>query len=641
MNVLSAQGLAKTHGIKQLFSNVSFGVEDGDRVGVIGVNGSGKSTLLKVLAGAEPADAGQVTVRQGLRVEYAPQSPTFDPAHSVLEHIFASQGDLSRALGEYEDLCQAMERGEADSEAQRRMAAAMEKLDALQGWEYESRARGVLSKLGVTDLQAPMGSLSGGYRKRVALARALLAEADLLILDEPTNHLDADTIAWLEEYLERMPGALLLVTHDRYFLDRVTRRIVEVAGGELRSYDGNFSYYMEKKAEQEQADVRADERKRSILRKELEWLGRGARARRTKEKHRIERIRDMQAEGFARKADGLKFESGTRRMGSKIVEMESISKSLGGRTLIRNFTYTIAPGERMGIIGPNGAGKTTLVNIITGRLAPDTGTVDVGTTVQFGFFDQESADLDPAERAIDYVKRDGGDMLRGADGSVLTAERMMERFLFTPQMLFQPVEKLSGGERRRLHLVRTLMKDPNFLILDEPTNDLDIPTLQALEDYLDSFAGCLLVVSHDRYFLDRTVGHLLAVEGEGVLRTYPGDYSLYEEMRDARQAEETAKEKPAAKTHKPGGLAETPATPPSASTETARKKLSFKEQRELAELEANIPKWEDRLSALDTELSAAASDYMILQELTREQTDLNQKLETGMDRWAELAERAG
>ncbi len=638
MNILSAQNLTKSHGIKQLFSGLSFGIEDTDRVGLIGANGSGKSTLLKVMAGAEPADGGQVTLRQGIRVEYAPQNPPFEADHSVLDHIFATQTELSQVLREYEDLCSRIET-EHTPENEARLAQAMARLDALNGWEYETRARTVLARLGVTDLQAKMGSLSGGYRKRVALARALLAEADLLILDEPTNHLDADTVSWLEDYLNRsLNGALLLVTHDRYFLDRVTRRIIELDAAQLLNYDGNFSYYLEKKAEQEAADVRNDERRRSILRKELEWLGRGARARRTKEKHRIVRIRDMQAAGPGRKADPLRFESGGRRIGSKIVEMEGVSKSLGGRTLIKDFTYTIAPGERMGVIGANGAGKTTLVNIITGRLKPDAGTVDVGTTIEFGFFDQESADLDMDERAIDYVKRTGGDNLKGADGSVLSAERMMERFLFTSQMLFQPVGKLSGGERRRLHLVRTLMQDPNFLILDEPTNDLDIPTLQALEDFLDGFRGCLLVVSHDRYFLDRTVDHLLAVEGGGTLRTYPGDYTLYEQMRAEREAEEAAREAEKDAKSKAAVKAEEPA--PANSSGGERKKLSYKEQREFAELEENFPKWEERLKSIETELGAASADYMTLQELTKEQSLLQERLDAGMERWLELSERA-
>ncbi len=637
MNILSAQSVTKSHGIKLLFTNLSFGIEDNDRVGVIGANGSGKSTLLKLLAGEEPADSGQVTVRQGTRIEYAPQNPAFNPAHSVLDHIFSAHTELSDVLREYEELCCRLEAGHTQVDEDR-LAEVMMRLDAMQGWEYETKARTVLAKLGVTDLTASMSSLSGGYRKRVTLARALLAEADLLILDEPTNHLDADTVSWLEDYLNRMSGALLLVTHDRYFLDRVTKRIIELDNGELRAYEGNFTYYLEKKAEQEAADVRTDERRRSILRKELEWLSRGARARRTKEKHRVVNVREMQAAGPMRKADALKFESGGRRLGSKIVEMEDVSKSLGGRTLIKDFTYTIAPGERMGILGPNGAGKTTLVNLISGKILPDSGTIELGSTVQFGFFDQESAGLDMEERAIDYVKRDGGENLKGPDGSVLSAERMMERFLFTPQMLFQVIGKLSGGERRRLYLVRTLMKDPNFLILDEPTNDLDIPTLQALEDFLDGFGGCLLVVSHDRYFLDRTVNHLLAVEGDGVLRDYSGDYSHYEQTRVARAAEDMGVGKPASK---PTASEQKPAAAVEETPGTSRKKLSFKEQRELTELEENFVKWEKRIKAIEQELSVPSSDYSILQDLTREQTDLQAKLDTGMERWASLSERAG
>ena len=638
MNILSVQGLTKAHGIKQLFSNLAFGVEDDDRVGVIGANGTGKSTLLKVLAGEEPADAGNITLNQGLRIEYAPQNPAFDPGHTVLQHIFASQTELSHVVAEYEELCHKMETAHSP-EVDERFSVVMSRMDALNGWEYETRAKTVLGKLGVNDLEAMMGSLSGGYRKRVTLARALLAEADLLILDEPTNHLDADTVSWLEEYLNRMPGALLLVTHDRYFLDRVTRRIVELDGGDLRNYDGNFSYYLEKKAEQEAADVRADERRRSMLRKELEWLRRGARARRTKEKHRVERVHEMQAQGPMKKMDALKFESGTQRIGTKIVELEKVTKSLGGRTLIKDFTYTMTPGEKMGVIGANGAGKTTLVNLITNRLAPDAGTIEVGLTVKFGFFDQESADLDMEERAIDYVKRDGGAMLKSVDGTVLTAERMMERFGFTSQMLYSAVGKLSGGERRRLHLVRTLMKDPNFLILDEPTNDLDIPTLQALEDYLDGFVGCLLVVSHDRYFLDRTVDHLLAVEGDGELKIYHGDYATVQEARAEYAAE---KLKPAAaapvkdETKTAGATAGQPVA-----TEQKKPKLSFKEQRELADLEVNVVVWEDRLKAIDADLAAGGTDYMVLQDLTKEQTELSKKLEAGLERWAELAERAG
>ena len=631
MNLLSAQSLSKTHGIKELFRDISFGIEDDDRVGLIGANGSGKSTLLQVLAGVEMPDSGQVTLRQGVRVQYASQNPAFDPEHTVLQYIFYAHNELADTVAGYEQVMLELETSPDDASLMRQLETLSQKMDALQAWEYEGRARAVLGKLGVRDLTAKVGKLSGGYRKRLALARALLAEADLLILDEPTNHLDADTTAWLEDFLRRMPGALLVVTHDRYFLDHVTQRIIELDGGRLRSYEGNFSYYLQRKMEQDASDVRAGERHRSILRKELEWMSRGARARRTKEKHRIVRIHEMQAATPGRKSDPLRFEAGARRLGSKIIEVENISKSFGARRVISDFTYTVAPGERVGVIGPNGAGKSTLVNLLIGAIEPDSGKVDVGSTVHFAVFDQESRELNPAERALDFVKRTGGENLRAADGAILTAERMMERFLFTPQMLYQTIEKLSGGERRRLHLVQVLMKDPNFLILDEPTNDLDIPTLQALEDFLDDFAGCLLVVSHDRYFLNRTIEHVIAIEPGGSIRTYPGDYSVYEKMRGE-------KELPVSGTaiRKPSTEQQTIAAP-----EVAPKKLSFKEQRELAELEANIPQWEARQEQIHLDVSAAATDYVRLHELAQEQKKLTALLEAGIVRWELLATRAG
>ena len=633
MIILSAQNLTKTHGIKSLFDGISFGIEEGERIGLIGANGTGKSTLLKVIAGAETPDAGQVTKRQGLRIEYASQNPAFDPDHTILDHVFSSQQELSHVAGEYESVAMALEHAPHDAQLLRRMEDLSGRMDALQAWEFESRARAVLSKLGVTDLSARLGELSGGYRKRIALARALLMDCDLLILDEPTNHLDADTTSWLEGYLERLPTAVLLVTHDRYFLDRVTQRIIELESGKLFSYEGSFAYYMERKAEQQSSEVRTDERRRSILRKELEWLSRGARARRTKEKHRVERVKVMQSEVRGRKQDGLRFEGGSRRLGGKVVELENVSVAYGDRPIITKFTYTFAAGEHLGIVGPNGAGKTTLINLITGKLDPDSGRLERGTTVAFGHFDQESVELDPTMRALDYVKREGGDLLKSADGSTLSAERMMERFLFTSQMLYQQIGKLSGGERRRLHLVRVLMSDPNFLILDEPTNDLDIPTLQALEDYLDDFAGCLVVVSHDRYFLDRVVDRLAAVEPGGTVTMYPGGYSLYEDAKAERAAEETLSAKGQG-TAGTGKTSQAPAPP------VERKKLGFKETRELSQLEEGIPQWEQRLKDLEIEMAEAATDYKRLQELTAEQKDLHKKLESGIIRWEELASRA-
>lgn len=634
MNILSAQGLSKAHGLKQIFSGLSFGIEQQDRIGVIGVNGSGKSTLLRILARLDEPDDGILAMRQDLRVQYLPQSPVFPEDQTVLDYIFASTSALTGLVRDYEAACHQLARHPGDEALARRTQDLLSRIDAAGAWEVETRAKTILNKLGIEDYDARLGTLSGGYRRRVALAHALLDEPDLLLLDEPTNHLDADTIAWLEDWLRRYSGALVMVTHDRYFLDRITRRIIELERGELRFFDGNFAYYIAQKAELENAAASAENRRKAILRQELEWFSRGARARRTKEKTRIQHIEELQGQAVARTRDTLQFETGARRMGKKIIEVQGITKALGGRTLIKDFTYTFTRGERLGIIGPNGSGKTTLINMLTGRLAPDAGAIDVGDTIVFGTYDQESMGFDLSERAIDYVKREGGENLKTADGSVMSASLVLEQFLFTSQMLYQPIEKLSGGERRRLYLVRTLMGDPNFLILDEPANDLDIMTLQALEYFLDGYGGCLIVISHDRYFLDRTVDHVLAIEEEGAVRLYPGGYSVYAEMRDERRDKEkeaaakTAVRAPKEKEKEKGD----------GSAKAA--KLSFKEQRELQALEAEIPQMEDRLRAIPELMAAAGSDYQKLHALSSEQAALTERLETALARWEDLASRA-
>lgn len=630
MNILSATNLSKAHGLKQLFTGLSFGIEDRARTGLIGMNGCGKSTLLQVLARVEPADSGSVTWRQDLRVEYLPQNPVFEPGHTVMECVFAASGQIADLVLQYETVCAQLEHKPDDAVLHREFDELSRRMDASSAWEFESQAKAVLGKLGVTDLEAQVDKLSGGYRKRVALARALLAAPDLLILDEPTNHLDADTVAWLEGYLERFPGAVLLVTHDRYFLDRVTNLIIELDGGQLGQFEGNFSYYLERKAEMEAGAQTAEVRRQSILRKELEWLRRGPRARTTKEKSRVNRIGEMREVSGPASRENMSFVIEMRRLGGKILEIEGISKSFGGRKLVQDFTYTFKPGERLGVIGPNGSGKTTLANMLVGRLKPDTGVVDTGKTVSFGYFDQESGELDPAERALDYVKREGGDMLRGTDGTTRGAAQIMEQFLFTPQMLYTNIAKLSGGERRRLCLVRTLMRNPNFLILDEPANDLDIPTLQALEDFLDGFTGCLLVISHDRYFLDRTVEHILSFEPDGTLRRFTGNYSDYE-IQKTRDLRAPATEKP---------IPQPAVTAPASKLTAKANKLSFKESRELATLEAEIPKMEERLKQLETEMAESATDFLKLQALTEEQKKLAFELEQSVSRWTALAERA-
>jgi ATP-binding cassette subfamily F protein uup len=634
MTILTVQGLGKTYGLKQIFADVTFGLERGDRIGIIGTNGSGKSSLLRILAGLETPDAGSIERRQDQRVEFLPQNPVFDADHTVIEHVFFSAGELSAAVREYETVSHRLSETPEDSSLLRRLDDAMQQMNALNAWEYETRAKTILTKLGVSDFEARVGTLSGGYRKRVALARALVDESDLLMLDEPTNHLDADTIAWVEEYLQKFSGAVILVTHDRYFLDRVTDRIFELDHGTLRTYDGNFAYYVERKAELEAAFAAQEAKRLNILRKELAWLKRGPKAQRTKQKSRLKDIQELAAVSYERPKEEIRFGTGARRLGTRVVELKDVCKSFNDRTIVGDFTYTIERGQRLGVIGRNGSGKSTLANLITGRIAPDSGTVTIGETVCFGYYDQESMQMDPNLLAIDYVKREGGEIIRGLDGKVLTASAAMEQFLFTSQMMYSRIEKLSGGERRRLYLVRTLMKDPNFLLLDEPTNDLDIATLESLEDFLDGFGGSLLVISHDRYFLDRTVDQLLSFEGEGVIRNIPGNYSTYERIRDEDEAKRKAQQETTRTrdTRKKKESESEPTDKP--------KKLTFKEQQELASLEKEIPVREARIKDLEQAMIGAATDYVKLSELTQQHAELQKQMRGNYARWEELAARA-
>jgi ATP-binding cassette subfamily F protein uup len=672
MNILSAQSLEKSFGVKHLFDHVTLGLEDRDRLGLIGLNGSGKSTLLKILAGAETPDAGTIAYRQGLRIEYLPQNPAFNDNHTVLEHILSSDTERAVLVRRYEATCRALATRPADApdpaESERLLRdldQLTHRMDSIGAWEFEARVKIVLGKLSVFDLEKPVGQLSGGYRKRIALAHALLAEADLLLLDEPTNHLDADAIDWLETYLQGFAGAVVLVTHDRYFLDRVTRRILEIDRRFVRLFDGNFTYYLEKKAEVEAGLAKQEERRTNVLRREMQWLLRGARARATKEKAHIRRIETMREAADAQAAQAPRqavlFSVMTRRLGGLVVEIDRLSKSFGDRQIIRNYTHVFQKGERLGVLGPNGCGKSTLVNMIVGRLAPDSGTIKVGETVFFGYYDQESAELDLDERVIDYAKREGGEYLRGRDGTPQAAEVVLEQFHFTPQNLYTPIGKLSGGERRRLYLVRTLLQDPNFLILDEPTNDLDIQTLQSLEDFLDGFDGVLLVISHDRYFLDRTVDHVLVFGGDGSLRSFPGAYSTYARMRDEERAAQEQAEKKDREAERSGrdaarggGVASRAGTTAAASAggaaseasagEAAKparaRKLTFNEVRELAALEKDIPVMEARQTELEQAMLAASSDYVSLHSLSEEQHALEAQLDAALHRWEELASLA-
>lgn len=632
MNILSLEGISKNYGLKPLFSAVTFGLDEADKIGVIGANGSGKTTLLRILAGVEQADTGRIVTASEKVIAYLAQNPAFNKEDTVLDTVFAANNAIMRLLGEYEMACQELSQTEAPGEKLlSRVAALAHQLEAAGGWELETNAKNVLTQLGINDVTAKMGELSGGQRKRVAMAHALLSRPDLLILDEPTNHLDADTISWLESYLERYTGALLLVTHDRYFLDRVTTRIVEIDRGSVQSFAGNYAYYLEKKEEQEARREAEGVKRDAMIRRELAWLRRGAKARTTKQKARVERAEDLMAQPKDKARATLEISVAASRMGKKILELQDIYKAYDDKVLLKDFNYTLKRGDRIGIIGANGSGKTTLLDIVARRLEPDAGSVETGQTVVLGYYDQENRRLNDEQRVIDYV-REGAERVETADGTIISASQMLEKFLFPPSAQYDRIALLSGGERRRLYLLRVLMSAPNLLLLDEPTNDLDIQTLVRLEEYLENFAGCLLVVSHDRYFLDRTVEHIFRFEGGGLVRQYPGNYSAFLEIRERQAAEATEAAKPTAE--KPGRPAVAP------KDASAPRKLSFKERRELETLEAEIDGAEARKTAIEAELAANASDSALVQKLYGELQRLNEKLERDVERWSELAELA-
>ncbi len=629
MNILSLENVSKNFGFKPLFENVTLGLEERDKIGIIGANGSGKTTLLRLIAGLEEPDTGRVTRAKGKTLAYLSQNPPYDENLTVLETIFASSSGVMQTILDYETACHDLAAGVDDPSLLTKVSELQHELEINGGWEIETNARSVLTKLDITDTSAKMGNLSGGQRKRVALAHELIFKPDILILDEPTNHLDADTIEWLEAYLARYTGVLLLVTHDRYFLDRVTDRIFEVDRGTVQNFSGNYAYYLEKKAEQEELRAVEGHKRDQLIRKELAWLRRGAKARTRKSKHRIEAAHTLMAVPKEQTKAGVDIAIGSRRLGSKVVEINNISKSYGSLRLIDDLTYLIKRDDRIGIIGANGSGKTTLLDMLTGRVKPDQGEIEIGQTVHIGYYDQESRALNDDQRVIDYI-RDVAEFVTTIDGTQITAGKMLEKFLFTPAEQYAVIGNLSGGERRRLYLLRILMGEPNVLLLDEPTNDLDIPTLIALEEYLDDFAGALVVVSHDRYFLDRTVDSIFRFEPGGQVREYAGDYSAYHERReleDAERKESAAPKRPAAETQ------------PSAPEKPKPKKLTFKEKREFEEIELRIADTEKRLPEIEKELSAAASDAGKVNELFNEQQNLNAQLETDLSRWAELAER--
>lgn len=624
MSLLQAELITKSYGEKTLFDGVSFSLEEKQRIGLIGVNGTGKSSLLKILAGIESMDSGTLYHANQFHVEYLPQDPKFIEKKTILETVFDSDIPLFNTVRQYEEALQDVMKNPEREAYQDKLLHAQEEMDRVGAWDFSTQAKTILTKLGLNQFDAMVDELSGGQQKRVALAKAFINPADLLILDEPTNHIDNATVEWLEQYLANYSGTLLLVTHDRYFLNRVTNRIFELDKGRLFEYEGNYATFLEQKAMREEREMKEEDKHNKLLKSELEWLKKGAKARTTKQKARKQRIEKMK-EVPGRSTDGnVDMELGASRLGKKVIEADNISKSINGKTLTDEFSYLVLPQDRIGIIGPNGSGKTTLLNMLAGRTAPDTGTVDIGTTVKAGFYSQQNEGLDESQRVIEYI-REGGEEIRLRKGGSITASQMLERFLFTPDLQWTYISRLSGGEKRRLYLLRILMEEPNVLFLDEPTNDLDVQTLAVLEDYLSEFPGAVITVSHDRYFLDKVAQQLFVFEGNGEIKHYYGDYSDYLDVVK-REKELEAEEK---KQVKEDVVQE----------KTRPTKLSYNEKKEWETIQDTIEKIEQRIEDVKNQITESGSDFAKVDELYKEEQALTMELEEKIERWSELSEK--
>ncbi len=624
MSILSVENLTKAYGEKVLFDDISFTIADKQRIGLIGVNGTGKSTLLKIIVGIETAEKGKVTHANRFQIEYLPQHPMLDSELTVLDQIYYGENPLMKVLRDYEQAANELENDPNDTGKQNELSFMQQKMDRLNAWDASSVAKTILTRLGIENFSQPVKELSEGQKKRVAIAKALVQPADLLVLDEPTNHLDNEIIEWLERFLTQYQGSLLVITHDRYFLNRVTNRILELDQGKLYGYEGNYEAYLAGKAQREEQTITAEKKRQNLLRKELAWLRRGAKARSTKQKARVQQVHQLQEKEVDMYKEKLEFAIGSERLGKKVVELEGIAKEFGDKKLINDFSYQIGPSERLGIIGPNGAGKTTLLNIMAGFIEPDAGVVEVGQTVKVGYYTQDYVDMDLDLRVIEYI-REGADNVKTADGQWVTAEQMLERFLFPRSQQWAYIQKLSGGERRRLYLLRILMEQPNVLFLDEPTNDLDTETLSVLEDYLEQFPGVVITVSHDRFFLDRVVDHLIAFENGGVISQFEGNYTEYLELRKQEKEEKLANKKDQKK------------SVPTYLNKERPRKLSYKEQREWDEIEDKIFSLEQRKNQLQADIFLAGSDYERAQELYKEQQQVDEELDQSMERWTELS----
>ena len=667
MLLLSIENLAHSYGERTLFKNVNFNIETGDKIGLIGINGTGKSTLLRHIAeldgGRDPetGEPGKIIPNGTCVMEYLPQDPPFEPEATVIGQIFRGDSPMMKLLRSYETVLDETALQPDDATVQRRLLEVQQQMDQHFAWQLESEAKAVLNRLGITDFNQKMKTLSGGQRKRVALAGVLVRPSDLLILDEPTNHMDNETVAWLEGQLQKRKGALLMVTHDRYFFDRVINRTLELDNGTAYLYTANYSGFLQKRAERRELESAAARKLQNIYRRELAWISRGAEARRTKKKDRVERFAEIEAAAKEKvNRQELEITSAATRLGKTVVELEHVSCFYEGIEYIHDFSYILLRDDRVGIIGPNGVGKTTLMDIIAGRLQPDSGTVTIGQTVKIGYFSQHSEFPDTRERVLEYI-RDAGNYVMAADGTYISAAMMLERFLFPPELQWVPISKLSGGEQRRLYLLRILMEAPNVLLLDEPTNDLDIPTLSVLEEYLDTFAGAVIAVSHDRYFLDRFARRIFAVEAGGVLRQYPGGYSDYERSRllealeqeemkgsgEALQKNSQNKKKPAEK-NRPAGSGDGAKREQAEADGTGEKEtenksvgLTFSEKIELEKLEETIAGKEAESKMISREITLAGNDYEKIAKLSDDLNRVEKELETLTEHWLELSDKEG
>lgn len=625
MKSISVENLTKTYGEKELFHSISFAISEKERVGLIGINGTGKSSLLKIVAGIDLPDDGEIIAPKDYRIAYSSQSPDIDPDMTVLDYVYTGDAPVWKIVRNYEEILLKLETDPENNKLHSELFDVQKRMDAHNGWDVHTNTKTVLTKLDVNFYDKKIGELSGGQKKRVSLAQVLIQEPDLLILDEPTNHLDFEAVKWLEDYLGKFNGALLLVTHDRYFLDRVTNRMFELEGGNLYSYKGNYAEFLQAKAIREENEAATIDKQKNLFRRELEWIRRGAKARSTKQKARIQRFEELDDKLSSVSEKGkLDISLKGSRLGKQVFELVSATKSFGNKMILNDFNLLVKPGDRIGIIGHNGTGKSTLLNILAGKIPLDTGDYIIGQTVKIAYYTQENEEMDLSKRMIEYLK-ETAEIIETTDGKTISAAQMLERFLFPPHTHGTIIGKLSGGERRRLYLLKILMGEPNVLLLDEPTNDLDTQTLMVLEDYLDEFKGVVITVSHDRYFLDKVAHELLILQGNGYIGSYYGNYTEYlQAEKQKEQAEKAVKEKPKQQ--------EQP--------KQKKAKLSYNEQREWETIDSDIEACENRLEEIEKEMESIGSDFEKANALLKEQAEQNEKLEHLIERWSYLSEIA-